>query len=316
MGYSARYHAASLAAVFLALAVGILIGAEFGDDIVSGTRKNLEQSLTGDLESARERADELSGELGRSQDFAESIYPALVGERLEGRRIGVIGLGGLPNGLSGDIETALEPTGAQLVAVGVVREPPDLGDLGGELEGTRFSDIEANPDSLQALGTGVGRQIVVGGTLLDRIRSQLLSRASGEFTDLDGLIVVRAQPGDLDGEQRALAGRLESGLLDGIGSTGLRAVGVERTDTDQTSITTFEAADLASVDNLDRVAGRVALIFALLGAEGSFGEKDTADQLLPDLLTPGPAPSVSPSLEAPPADQGGGGGGNQKRKRG
>ena len=27
MGYSARYHAASLAAVFLALAVGILIGA-------------------------------------------------------------------------------------------------------------------------------------------------------------------------------------------------------------------------------------------------------------------------------------------------
>src|SRR5215210_2181587 len=317
MGYSARYHAASLAAVFLALAVGILIGAQFGDDIVSGTRKNLEQSLTGDLEAARERADDLSSELGRSQDFAERVYPVLVGRRLQGRRIGVIGLGGLPDGVSGDIETAREPTGAELVAVGVVREPPDLDDLGGELEDTRFSDIEANPDTLQALGTGVGRQIVVGGTLLERIRSQLLSRASGQFTDLDGLVVVRAPPGDLDGEQRGLTGRLEAGLLDGVGSTGLRAVGVERTDTEHTSITTFDAADLASVDNLDQIAGRVALVFALLGAEGSFGEKDTADQLLPDLLRPGPAPvAPPPSLERPPRGRGGQSGGNQARKRG
>jgi hypothetical protein len=27
-------------------------------------------------------------------------------------------------------------------------------------------------------------------------------------------------------------------------------------------------------------------VFALLGAEGDFGTKDTADRLLPDLLTP------------------------------
>ena len=34
MGYSARYHAASLAAVFLALAIGILIGVGLGDNVV------------------------------------------------------------------------------------------------------------------------------------------------------------------------------------------------------------------------------------------------------------------------------------------
>jgi hypothetical protein len=37
LGYSARYHAASLVAVFLALAVGILIGAGLGDNLVSDT---------------------------------------------------------------------------------------------------------------------------------------------------------------------------------------------------------------------------------------------------------------------------------------
>ncbi len=67
MGYSARYHATSLIAVFLAIAIGILIGAEFGGDALTSTRKNLEQSLTGNLQDAREHADELSGKLARSE---------------------------------------------------------------------------------------------------------------------------------------------------------------------------------------------------------------------------------------------------------
>src|SRR5688500_20201386 len=104
MGYSARYHAASMAAIFLALAIGILIGSEFGDDVVSGAQRNLEESLTGDLEAARDRADELDAELSSADDFSERIYPALVEERLAGRRIGVLALGGLPDGVSNDIE--------------------------------------------------------------------------------------------------------------------------------------------------------------------------------------------------------------------
>jgi Copper transport outer membrane protein, MctB len=39
------------------------------------------------------------------------------------------------------------------------------------------------------------------------------------------------------------------------------------------------------VDDIDRTAGKVALVYALAGASGHFGVKDTADSLLPDLLT-------------------------------
>ena len=123
MGYSARYHATSLIAVFLAMAIGILIGAEFGGAALNGTRRDLEHSLTGNLQDARSRADQLSGELGRSNEFAERIYPVLVHNRLAGKRIGIVALGGLPGNVSSAIETALGPTGARLVGVGVVREP-------------------------------------------------------------------------------------------------------------------------------------------------------------------------------------------------
>src|ERR1700761_1091550 len=115
MGYSARYHATSLIAVFLALAVGILIGAEFGGAPPPTPRRDLEHSLVGNLQDARSRADELNGQLNRSNEFGERVYPVLTRERLQGRRIGILALGGLPGDVTGDVEDALAPTGAKLV---------------------------------------------------------------------------------------------------------------------------------------------------------------------------------------------------------
>lgn len=289
MGYSSRYHAASLAAVFLALAIGILIGVGFGDNVLTNTKRDLEASLTGDLEAARGRSDQLAGQLAQSEEFAQQVYPTLVSDQLAERQIGVLALGELPDDLSSAIEDALRPTGARLVAVAVVREPPDLGSLAGRLSETRLADLDTNSDSVEALGKGVGRQIILGGSLLTRVRSQLLSRASGRFGDIDGLIVVREQPGEMEPQDRTVTGRLESGLLDGIVAAGATPVGVEATEADPSSIAFFTSHDLSTVDDLDLVSGQVAMVFALLGAEGNFGVKDTADSLLPDLLTPTPA---------------------------
>ena len=52
---------------------------------------------------------------------------------------------------------------------------------------------------------------------------------------------------------------------------------------------------LSTVDNLDFVSGQVAMVFALVGAEGNFGVKGTADRLLPDLLTPSPGLPTAPT---------------------
>jgi hypothetical protein len=286
MGYSARYHATSLIAVFLALAIGILIGAEFGGDTLTSTRKDLEHSLTGNLQDARERATELSGELGRADEFSNAVYPVLVRDQLRGRRIGLVALGDLPGDLSSAIEEALGPTGARLVGVGVVREPVDLRALAADLSKTRFAGIARTPDVQVAFAIGVGRQMVRGGTLLEHVRGHLFSRASGNFGALDGVIVVRDAPQDMGPQQRAAAGRIEAGLLSGIVATHTPAVGVESSEVEPSSISFFSGNDLSSVDDVDLVAGRLATVFALLGAEGNFGVKGSSDHLLPDLLAP------------------------------
>ncbi len=287
MGYSARYHATSLIAVFLSLAIGILIGAEFGGDALTGTRKDLEHSLVGNLQDARSRADELSGELGRANEFGERVYPVLTGDELDGKRVAVIAIGGLPSDVSGAIEEALAPTGAKLVGVGVVREPVDIVGLSGDLSQTRFFDLQENPDQLTALGKGLGRQIVLGGSLPEFLRGQLFSRASGSFGELDAVIVVRNQSQDMGPVQKSKAGQFESALLAGMTATRTPVVGVESTHAEPSSISFFQSNDLATVDDIDMTAGKVAMVYAMLGAEGHFGIKSGADRLLPDLLAPG-----------------------------
>jgi hypothetical protein len=285
MGYSARYHAASLIAVFLALSIGILIGAEFGGDALTNTRKDLEHSLVGNLQDARSRADELSAELNRSDEFGERVYPVLTRDRLSGKRLAIVAFGGLPSDTTADVEDALGPTGAKLVGVGVVREPVDVNGLASDLAKTRFADLRTNTDALTELGTGLGRQLVLGGTLPEVVRGHLFSRASGTFGGLDGVIVVRDQPEDMGPVQRARVNQLESALASGMTATRIPAVGIEASTTEPSSVSFFQSSDLSSVDDVDLTAGQLAFVFAMLGAEGSFGVKAGADRLLPDLLT-------------------------------
>src|SRR3954468_7905587 len=257
MGYSARYHAASLIAVFLALATGILIGAQFGGDALTNTRKDLEHSLVGNLQDARSRADELSGQLNRSDEFGERVYPVLTRDRLRGKRIAIVALGDLPGDIVGKVEDALGPTGARLVGVGGVGEPVDVNGLGSDLAKTRFADLRTNPDALSELGTGLGRQLVLGGTLPEVVRGQLFSRASGTFGALDGVIVVRDQTEDMGPVQRSRAGQLESALMGGITPTRAPTVGIETTTAEPSSVSFFQSNDLASVDDVDLTAGQL-----------------------------------------------------------
>lgn len=287
MGYSARYHATSLIAVFIALAVGILIGAEFGGDALTNTRRDLERSLVGNLQDARSRADDLNADLDRADEFAERVYPVLTRERLLGKRIAILALGNLPSDITGEVEEALAPTGGRLVGVGVVREPVDVNGFAEDLAQTRLADLRTNADALTELGTGLGRQLVVGGALPEVVRGHLFSRTSGSFGGLDGVIVVRDQPEEMGVAQREKTNQFEAGLMNGITRTRVPAVGVETSTDDTSNVPFFQSNDLASVDDVDLKAGQLAMVFAMLGADGSFGVKGSADQLLPDLLTEG-----------------------------
>jgi copper transport outer membrane protein MctB len=286
--YSFRYHAISLIAVFVALVIGVLLGVSIGEEgIVSGAREDLEESLRGDLRNAREKTADLRREVRIRDEFERQAYPGLVGDLLPGFRIGIVAMGELPGGYAPEIREAVEPAGAEIASISVIRAPLPLGRLSDSLEGTALERVDRDPDALERLGRRLGRQFANGGALFERVRGRLLSSSRGQYRGLDGIVWVRDREG-LKGEEKSAQDRFESALLEGMLSTEPEVVGVEMRDTEPSQVPFMREHDVTSVDDLDLVAGKTALVYALLGAEGHFGVKESADQLLPPPALEGP----------------------------
>jgi hypothetical protein len=283
MGYSSRYHVASLAAVFLALAVGILIGSEIGGDLLSSTRQDLERSLTEDLDSSRAEVQSLRGQLDRADEFGAAILPSVVGGRLEGSRIGLIGFGSLPEDVVRPVEESLEAAGASLTATGAVRNPPDREAIAASLRDAGLRRLDRSDRALSRYGRTVGREMVRGGPVLAATASSLFTESSGRFDRLDGVVLYRDTTTRGGG-----SGRLDRAILAGLGRTDADLAAVDLTGADRSALTWFREANVSTVDSIDLYSGRVALVYLLGGATGSFGVSDEADRLLPQpLITPG-----------------------------
>jgi hypothetical protein len=89
-----RYHVVSLTAVFLALAIGLVVGTAALNGPVADSLKDQVQALNRDNSNLREQQNQYRDELNRAQDFATEVSPGLLNGKLTGRRILVVALPG------------------------------------------------------------------------------------------------------------------------------------------------------------------------------------------------------------------------------
>src|SRR6266571_956667 len=106
--FDLRYHVASLAAVFVALIIGILVGVGLAGSGVTKQadlkRARLEnEGLQKQLTAAQVQIKELQ----RTQDAFQQGYPALMAGRLAGKQIAVLFVGAVDGGISSEIERTL-----------------------------------------------------------------------------------------------------------------------------------------------------------------------------------------------------------------
>lgn len=280
-----RYHALSLAAVLLALVIGLLLGVAIGDaGLVSSAEKNLRNSLRSSLNHTRAQLSQAQDQNNFRNQFEAAIYPDLVARRLDTRRVGLIFFGQPSDAVNGLVRSALDPTGAQLVVVAVVREPPDLGALASNAQPGRYAALASDANLLRPFGIRMGIQLTRGGMLIQRERGSLLSTFNGTLEPLDAVVVMRngAQLSPTDAHN---VDTFEAGIVAGLARNGrVPVVGVETSATNPSRIPWYQQQNIASVDDLDDLAGRTALIFGLGGAKGTYGTKSTAQGLLPNIL--------------------------------
>lgn len=279
-----RYHALSLAAVFIALVVGLLLGVAIGDrELVSSAREDLRDSLRADVREASSERDEARARVRELERFADAAFPILVAGQLSGRRIGLVLLG--EDDEAPDlVREALEPSGADLALVATLRANVAPAQLAERATGTRYERLAERPELVEALGFRAGVQMVTGGRLLRRVGSALLQSVSGAFGGLDGVVVMRPpdMPADADAARRL--GALQEGIVRGLVESPARAAGAQRREAEPSQIGWLREHGLSTVDNVDERAGQAALVFVLAGAEGAFGRSDGAEALLPPVV--------------------------------
>jgi hypothetical protein len=282
-----RYHVASLAAVFLALVIGILVGVGIssGGFVSKGERRLLNDKIDGletELDAARRRTGNLSRTQRGATTFVEESYPLLMADRLAKRRVALVFVGPVDAELRDLVERTLVDAGAGTpLRMRAIRVPVDLEALGNSLDARPAFIRYAQPDAGRELGRRLAQELVRGGKapVWRLLASQLVEERSGnDEKPADAIVVARSvQP------QQGLTARFLRGLYEGLATSGVPAVGVETSDALPSAVDAFDKASLSSVDFVDTHVGRFALALLLAGARpGSYGLKTTArDGVLP-----------------------------------
>jgi hypothetical protein len=279
---SFRYHAISIVAVLVALLVGLLLGVAIGDkNLVSSAEKSLRDNLRKDVQQRERQIDELNAELGRRTKFENKVYPLLVAGQLPDQRVALVFLGKNDEEITGLVRDALDHTGATLAFDGSVRMPLDLDALSARAAGTRYALMSSDPTLVEPFGARMGGQLVEGGRLLRSERTELFRSASGLLTPPPkAVVLVRSHPDGLNPTEEKTVDAFEKGFMQGLRDSPAPVVGVQTSGTDPSQVDWFRDHGASSVSNLDEIAGRAALVFALQGNEGAYGDgKD--EQLLP-----------------------------------
>jgi hypothetical protein len=290
--FDLRYHVISLAAVFLALIIGILVGVAISDpglvDRVEFARRGDEIARLNELVAAAERrADERQA----AAQFVEAAYPAVMHDRLAGRRIVVVFVGSIVRDVGDAVNRALQDAGDPVVRLRALAVPLRLEALDGALDGKAGLAGYRGDEHLADLGRDLGRELVEGGEtpLWDAVEDELVQERRGPAAqEADAVVVVRtARP------QGGETGRFLLGFYEGLRSSA-PVVGVEVSTAEPSAIPAYRRARFSSIDAIDTRIGKVALAVLLEGeAHGHFGLEGGADAVLPPIAPIEPQPDAS-----------------------
>jgi hypothetical protein len=287
--FDLRYHVASLAAVFLALIIGILVGAGLAasTDVEGSERRVLEQRIA-DLQQLNEDLSAENDLLERQREavdeYVNETYDAVMNGRLRGMRVAVLFIG-QPDDALDDVEQTLEDASAPgLIELEAIELPVDPQEVENALE-PQFTGL-----SLEEVGRRLGEELIEGGEtpFWDALIPVLVQDHRGTSTAEADAVVVSHTAVATDAPTRQFVDGIYAGLADG----SVPVVGVERTDVRSSRIAVYKTNGLSSVDSVDTNVGKVALAGVLAGgAEGHYGLKPTAED--------GPLPIIEPLPLAP-----------------
>jgi len=263
--YNLRYHLASLVAVFMALALGLVLGGlVVGQGAFDAQQRAIVSGLQRDFTRLNGENRRITAEVDVQRDFSAQLTDAWVQNRLTGRVVAVLTSGDKNEGLQSAI-TAIEDAGG--TAAVVTLEKPGMGLDDEKIAAAARSVVGSSTDlsgpvaaALTAEWTRVG---------VDRPLTDALSEA--------GAITVTGLPSSDAATQTidiaAFSGKPDKMALMVAGAyaaLGYRAVGAQTTNSGNSVAASAAAAKLSAFDTLGTAPGQFTLVALFSGGRQGY----------------------------------------------
>jgi hypothetical protein len=285
-----RYHLTSLVAVFLALALGIIIGNSLiiGPSIERQIARGLQQEfgkVLAENHDQRVTIQDLQEQAKKQLEFDRAILPILIDNRLQWKRVAIIQTGDYSEATQ-SARSAIELSGGSVASVTTLSTFESAAALDSaqravELVSGEHLEGEAAFDRMLGI---LANSVVTGSNpaAMTALEAKGLVSGSGHY----GLRVARVViVGGCKQRGSRRAQSIDLPLINKLKEAGaLTVVGAEPVRAAISFVPMYHRKGIATVDNIDQPMGQAALIFALLGENGSFGVKLHADKVVPEYL--------------------------------
>jgi len=308
-----RYHLVSIVSIFLALAVGIVLGAgplkeDLGNTLTSEVKnlRNDKATLRSELDAAEKAAD------ARDQ-FTTASNRSLLADRLRGTTVSVVVLPGADQSVVKATTDALTVAGARIgstisVQEGWIDQDPAKvtfrSTLGQQLAGQ--VGVPVDQGGADVIDTVLARSLVAkAGSSSDGADAALAALRTAELVRYsDGVVagsvavVVSGPVSGSDADVRTVQARALThlaGALDAAGSGAVLVDGSTPRTTNSTGVVTTARAEedlakeLTTVDDAVLPMGQASVVFGLLeqeaGKAGHYGLDRDATAAFPQLAT-------------------------------
>jgi len=329
-----RYHLVSIVAVFLALAIGIVLGSTELQGTTLDALRGLNSSLTHQLNAVEAQRNSYEQQAGASDAFLKTAESRLLGGTLSGDRVVIVTEPGAASSVVAGVKTAAALAGAAIT--GTVALQPKFNDLSGATQAS-LSAINAQlatsdtttltPAANSQTGNQQDAAQLIASAILNQSADQvgltagqaqlvLQAYTQGGYLNESGApwnratlaVIVASDAAPADGandpaNQVLLAVAQEFATLS---AATLVAGSVAGTTPAGSAISVLRgssvAAQVSSVDNADTMLGQISTMWAFAtqlagGKPKSYGVLG-ASAVSPEV--PLPVPSVTPSDTSTP----------------
>jgi hypothetical protein len=160
-----RYHVVSLISVFLALAVGIALGAGPLKETIGDTLTGQVQALRTEKDALRSDLDDASADLKDSRSYIDAAGPQLVADSLTDRRVVVIELGTISGSIRTGVDERLKQAGATVTGHAALTDAwadPDQRSFRQALVGNLVQFLDPAPTQEEGLESELAAALVQG----------------------------------------------------------------------------------------------------------------------------------------------------------